>query len=94
MFQIRKTASGDIRVSGRFDAARVDEARELLDTIVESVAIDFKDLDYISSAGLGLLWAMHKRLKDMGETLIIRNLSGHIADVFRLTGMDKHIEIK
>ena len=93
MFDIEVT--GDlIRLSGRLDAAQTDKADQALAQVTDSAVVDFGDLDYISSAGLGSLFAVQKRLlaQDMGLKLI--HLNPHIREVFEIAGFDSIFEIE
>ena len=94
MFDIRLNETGDVVLSGRFDGAQVDKAKAVFDQVTSSASVDFKDLAYISSAGLGVLMATQKRLKDRGQKLKLRNVSGHIRDVFRIARFDLIFEIE
>ena len=93
MFDISTAADGKVLMRGRLDAAQVDCARETLDLVQKSCDVDFEELAYISSAGLGLLFATHKRLVDEGEGLRLINLNPHIREVFRIAGFDTVFEI-
>jgi anti-sigma B factor antagonist len=53
-----------------------------------------RGLDYISSAGLGILLATQKRLMASGHRLKIVNMSGHIRDIFHYTRFDTVFEIE
>jgi anti-sigma B factor antagonist len=88
MFDIRLNEAGDVVLSGRFDGAQVDKAKAVFDQVASSTSVDFKELAYISSAGLGILMATQKRLKDNGHKLKLKNVSGHIRDVFRIARFD------
>lgn len=94
MFDIQSNESGDVVLSGRFDGAQVDKAKAIFDQVTATTSVDFKDLSYISSAGLGILMATQKRLKDNGQKLKLRNVSGHIRDVFRIARFDLIFEIE
>jgi anti-sigma B factor antagonist len=94
MFDIRLNEQGDVVLSGRFDAAQTDKAFELLNKVTESVRVDFKDLQYISSAGLGVLLATQKRLGHSGKRLKLVNMSKHIRDVFHFARFDMIFEIE
>jgi anti-sigma B factor antagonist len=94
MFDIRRTESGDIQMSGRLDASQAEKARAVLRTVEESCVIDFTDLEYISSLGLGVLLEAQKRLRDSGGGLRLRNLSEHLREVFHLAGFDNVFEIE
>jgi anti-sigma B factor antagonist len=75
------------------DASQTDKADRVLKSLTKSTTIDFQELDYISSAGLGSLLACQKRLKASGNGLILKNLNSYIKDIFRFTGFDKIFEI-
>jgi anti-sigma B factor antagonist len=84
MLDIWMNERGEVVLAGRFDAAQVERAKAVLDQVTGTTYVDFKELSYISSAGLGILMATQKRLKDAGYELKLRNVSGHIRDVFQI----------
>lgn len=94
MLDIKLGKTSEILLSGRFDASQVDKARTVFDPINESKIVDFTDLDYISSAGLGVLLMTQKRLKDKGDELVLRNLNKHIREVFKYAGFDMIFKIE
>ncbi|GJQ21368.1 MAG: hypothetical protein HBSIN02_17230 [Bacteroidia bacterium] len=94
MFEIKITDQGDVVLSGRLDAAQTDKAMEVLGRINESAKVDFKELQYISSAGLGVLLATQKRLSQSGKRLKLINMSKHIRDVFHFARFDMIFEIE
>jgi anti-anti-sigma factor len=55
--------------------------------------VDLAGLDYISSAGLGVLLKTQKRAMAAGRGLRIVNVNRHIADIFRYAGFDKIFEV-
>ena len=94
MFDIKSAGDGRVLLSGRFDASQADVARKEFDKIAASSVVDFKDLEYISSAGLGVLFAAQKRLKGQGQGLRLVNMNQHIRDVFRYARFDLIFEIQ
>jgi len=94
MFDIRINDQGDVILSGRLDAAQTEKASEILNTLTKSVSVDFKDLQYISSAGLGVLLATQKRLGQAGGRLKLINMNSHIKDVFHFARFDMIFEIE
>jgi len=88
MFEISRDDDGTVHLQGRFDAAQVAGAKEVFSRIDDSCTVDFGGLSYISSAGLGLLFATQKRLTDRGLELTLVNLNPHIREVFRIAGFD------
>jgi anti-anti-sigma factor len=88
MFDVTRNDAGHIAFQGRLDASQADKARKALDAVAESCIIDFSGLDYISSAGLGILLGTQKRLSESGHALTIRGMNRHIRDVFHIAGFD------
>ena len=93
MFEIGFEEGGVIRLSGRFDAAVVDQAKAFLDQVESSTTVDCRQLEYIASAGLGALFATQKRLLDKQESLTLANLSPHIYELFEMCGFETVFEI-
>jgi anti-sigma B factor antagonist len=93
MFDISQKEDGTVAVGGRLDAAQANRAQEFLDNVSGPCAIDMGELEYISSAGLGVLLRTHKRLMAAGQGLKLVNVSKHINDIFAYSGFDKLFEI-
>jgi anti-anti-sigma factor len=66
MFSASMPEEGRISLSGRFDAAQVEKARAVFDQVKASTVVDFAELEYISSAGLGILLMTQRRLREGG----------------------------
>ena len=94
MLEIKIGKNSELCLTGRFDASQVDKAKSVFSTIDGSKTVDFNDLDYISSAGLGVLLMTQKRLKDMGYQLILKNMNKHIREVFKYAGFDMIFQIE
>jgi len=94
MLEIRVNDDGDVILVGRFDASQVEKARQVFDAIDTSCVIDFQDLKYISSAGLGELLNVQKRLMDAGEGLRLVKMNPHVRDIFRYAGFHKVFEME
>lgn len=88
MLAISVRDNGEVVLSGRFDAAQVDKANLVFDTLTRTTRVDFKELDYISSAGLGALLRTQKRLSKDGQNLILTNMNKLVRDVFRMARFD------
>jgi anti-sigma B factor antagonist len=94
MFAIEFGENGDIICSGRLDAAQCAKAQDFMDSISGPNVLDFARLEYISSAGLGILLKTQKRLVQSGAGLKIINVNNHIHDVFRFSGFHSIFEIE
>jgi len=93
MFEIVLADDGSVVVEGRLDAAQAVKAQTFLDKVEGQCVLDIAKLEYVSSAGLGVLLKTHKRLMGAGEGIKLINVSNHIHDIFRYSGFDKLFEI-
>ncbi|MEG1475761.1 MAG: STAS domain-containing protein [Longicatena sp.] len=77
-----------ITLSGRLDTTTAPdlevELKSSLDNI-ESLIMDFTDLDYISSAGLRVLLFAQKNMNKQGK-MVIRHVNDTILEVLQITG--------
>jgi anti-sigma B factor antagonist len=94
MFDIQHGDDGSIVCTGRLDAAQCEKGQAFMDEVMESSTLDFGALEYISSAGLGILLKTQKRLAENGAALRIINVNNHIHDVFRYSGFDAIFDIE
>ena len=93
MFEITEGPNRELMLSGRFDASQTAKARNVFMSLSEGKIVDFAKLDYISSAGLGILLAAQKQLADRGQSLKLINVNSHIRDVFHFSGFDTIFDI-
>lgn len=93
MFEIEAGDDGIIRLRGRLDAAQVEKAGEVLGQVKETRVIDLGEFSYISSAGLGLLFEVQRRLVDRGQALKLINLNPHLREIFVIAQFDRIFDI-
>ena len=84
---------GLLRLVGRLDAAQAALAEPEFDRIGSDAVVDMAQLEYISSAGLGLLLKTHKRLLGQGSGLKLVQVNPHIADILHYSGFDRLFEV-
>jgi anti-anti-sigma factor len=94
MFDIGYGEEGNVSIKGRLDAAHAPRAQEFLDQITGQCILDMGDLEYISSAGLGVLLRTHKRMMGEGQGLKLVNVNSHINDIFTYSGFNKLFDIE
>ena len=87
-----------ITLKGRLDTMTArqldDEAKSIDFDEVETVTLNLKDLEYISSSGLRVILALYKNLKSKGGNLKIVNVSNTIMELFSMTGMSDYLDIE
>jgi anti-sigma B factor antagonist len=93
MLEIRLGEQGEVVLSGRLDAAQCDKAMQFLDGVAAPHLVDLSGLEYISSAGLGVLLKTQKRAVAGGKGLRLVNANKHIRDIFKYAGFDRIFEI-
>ncbi|MBR1737942.1 MAG: STAS domain-containing protein, partial [Firmicutes bacterium] len=84
-----------IAVSGRIDSNTYQELQKTvneLDYSKGSLVFDFKDVEYISSAGLRVLLSARKKAGS-GSMKVI-NVSSGIYEIFETTGFDSMLDIE
>ncbi|HZE19768.1 MAG TPA: STAS domain-containing protein [Candidatus Angelobacter sp.] len=89
MFEIQVEDGGRVRLAGRLDAAQADRAKATLDMVKQSLVLDLSELDYVSSAGLGVIVMTFKRLRDSGLDFRLTNMKPRIRSVFVYAGLDR-----
>jgi anti-anti-sigma factor len=93
MLSIDAGPEGVVVISGRLDAAQAAAAQAFLDRTGGQVVLDCAALEYISSAGLGVLLKTQKRLMAGGGRIRLTGVTPHIRDIFQYSGFDKILEI-
>ena len=77
---------------GRLDATTAPEFEAHLDTTgVRELILDLADCPYISSAGIRVILLAHRRMAATGGTLIARDPTPTVLEVFDMTGLSKVI---
>ena len=94
MFEIERISDDTFKFTGKLHAAYVEKTRDVLAAVGTSCTLDFSDLDYISSAGLGVLMTVQKRLDDAGTKVKIVGSSDHMRELFRVTRFDIIFDIE
>ena len=90
--QVKKEINGSemtAGISGRIDinsspvlAAELENIPEEISTVV----LDFSELNYVSSAGLRVIFQLHKRMKERGGNMIIRHVNDFVLEILDSIG--------
>ena len=94
MFEVKLVAPDRLRLEGRLDAAQAPRLQSALAGLSASCVIECDDLEYISSAGLGVLLAAYKRLSASGHTIRLVGMRKLVRDVFRYSRMDTIFQVE
>lgn len=97
--EINKIQNGDqltLEVSGRLDTVTAPDLQDELDKSLDGIAhlvLDFKNLEYISSAGLRVVLAAQKEMNRLGDMRVI-NSSPDVVSIFEMTGFSDFLTLK
>ena len=95
--QVLKNDNIVIEIKGRLDTTTsplLSQKIKEIEIDKDLVIIDFKELEYISSAGLRVLLAIKKMLEASGKKLEIHNVNEVILEVFNVTGFINVLNVK
>ncbi|KAF3887002.1 MULTISPECIES: STAS domain-containing protein [Nostocales] len=88
-----------IRPNGILDSTQGQEFRQVINEVLEQdnntriVLLDFQNVTFMDSSGLGALVLAFKALRAADKKLIICAINEQVRILFELTGMDKVFEI-
>jgi anti-sigma B factor antagonist len=93
--QVRSSKSGTeliITLSGEIDQIGSEELKKHLSGInmdnVSAVSLDFKDVTYIGSAGVGKLLLLYKKLPSDSISVNINGLTDELMSIFKEMELD------
>lgn len=95
--QKRDGQSLTMAVKGRIDTLTAPELKTQIEGALDGVmdlVLDFAGVDYISSAGLRTLMTAQNWMDARGGSMVIRNASGNIVGIFKVTGLDSFLALE
>ncbi len=93
----KKDGSLILRLSGRLETTTAPKLKEVVDHELEGVSelrIDMKELEYVSSAGLRVLLAASKKMKEKEGAMVVCRVGDDIMEVFEITGFNEILDIR
>lgn len=84
-----------IKLDGWLDTLSAPELGEETEKIEKATAVilDFENVEYIASSGLRQVVACSRKAKELGASFSVINVCNEIASIFKLTSLDKKIDI-
>ena len=92
----RENGKALMKIEGRLDTTTAPELEKAINgegDELKSLVLDFKGVDYISSAGLRVLLSAQKKMNAQGYMELI-GVSEAVMDVFEMTGFADILVIK
>ena len=99
MLQVEKQKEGKTLIMsliGKLDTVTAPQLKETIDDSLldaDKLILDFRELEYTSSAGLRVLLTVYKMMEER-KGMIIRNVNGTIMQVFDSVGFTKLLKIE
>ena len=94
MFRLDLAGEGMVRLVGRLDGAEAERAMASFDALEGSIVADCSELDYISSAGIGVILATFQRLGKKGHTFRLHPIQPRVRNVFKYAGLAQMLGIE
>ncbi|HMV76787.1 MAG TPA: STAS domain-containing protein [Leptospiraceae bacterium] len=86
-----------VDIVGEVDLYNTKEIKDLIDQMIKEgkyqIILNLGQVPFMDSSGIGTLVTGMYRLKKYQGNLKIVNIVGSVAKVFKMTGMDAHLEI-
>lgn len=92
----RKDAQLILEVTGRLDTTTAPQLEKVIKeelTGITDLQMDFANLEYISSAGIRVLLAAFKIVKNNKGTMVISHVGTEVLSVLKMTGLSDKIEL-
>lgn len=88
-----------VRIVGDIDHHSVKHIREAIDAEIfktrpKKVTIDFTNVSFMDSSGLGLIMGRHSLCQDMGSVLTVRNPSQRTLKIMSLVALERIVTIE
>lgn len=97
--EIKSEGTGAVALlSGEIDHHNAKEIRSKLDRYIiaaqpRELAIDFRNISFMDSSGIGLIMGRYKLMHECGGRLEVRNPQSYIRRVMKLSGIEKLVRI-
>lgn len=88
----------NVDINGELDVVGADKVKTHLNSLIEEqpvdIKMDFTNLEYIDSTGLGALIGVLKRLKVNDKDIYVLNARKNVKKIFSITGLDKIFKVE
>ena len=94
---VKRGTEGELILSGRLDSTNAEDVTKVFEQVADrfqDVALNLRDLTYISSAGLRSLKILYMKMRNKGGKLTVTNLAPYVAEVLEMTGFSEMLNIK
>ena len=83
-----------IRMNAELDHHLAEEMRQVIDDVIDKrgvthIVFDFTKVDFMDSAGIGLLMGRYRKIKEIGGEIYVSNIGQGVQRIFRMSGLFK-----
>ncbi|MDN5342412.1 STAS domain-containing protein [Oceanotoga sp. DSM 15011] len=83
-----------IKLNGEIDMSNVDDVKNRINSFeLKEIILDFTNVKYIDSSGIGMLIGIHKNSLLKGGSLTIKNVDNKILKLLDMVGLTKILNI-
>ena len=86
---VNRDMEGELKLIGRLDTNTAADAETHMTEVAnrfDTLILNLAELEYVSSAGLRALKRAHLTMRRKGGTLMVKNVTKPVMEVFEITG--------
>ncbi len=93
---VEKNNYAIVKFKGEIDVATSIQVRDVLKGLIDkgkvNIIIDFSDVTFIDSSGLGVIVVAYRSVKEKGGSIKFANVNQRVKKLFEITRTEKHFE--
>ncbi len=94
MLKVVKNEQTILKLSGELDMTNSNIIREkILEMNLKDLILDFENVTYIDSSGIGVLISLQKDTRYKGGSMRIINIENKLLKLLKMVGIDKLLQI-
>ena len=86
-----------LRIDGRLDASTAPILERKIDFLINEhhlkIALDFSQIDYLSSAGMRVLLSESKKMHNQQGKLVLFSTNSDVEEILKMAGFDRILNI-
>ncbi len=67
--------------------------RDITEKGIKKILLNFKDVNYINSAGIAIIIGMVSESQEQGQQLVVVNLIPHFQRIFEMVGLTQYVTL-
>lgn len=86
-----------LKLGGRLETSTAPELQKVVEQELEEIMeleLDLEHLEYVSSAGLRVLLAASRKMKEKNGSMTVQHVNEDVMEVFVITGFNEILDIQ